>query len=526
MGYDEKTNRFDEQYNPFTLPAGWNIIIMWQDDHKNYWIGTNNGLVKYEPGTRKMSYAGHNEGQDSTIETFRDVRVVNMFYIDKQNRKWLGSWPKETGFSLRSIEPDGSVKEWNRVIADALKNAYHTLFAIIETDGGTWMYGTNLFARLDADRGRIYPLPTDMPGEYSIRYDIINQVFTDREKNLWLSTNRGMYHFNPGSHFFSSVYNRLPTSDSLYTSDITALLSTRSGELLVSTWGTGIFSYDKNFNPIPSKIFPGKSGLNEGMVWSMVEDPEGNIWWGKQDGWLGNYDIRTKKISQVQLPLAEKKTIRQIVQDRQGNLWMGTQGGHIIKYDAGKKTYTLVQRSKGVIGRLYCSSRNEIWAGTDYDGLYRIDATREKLIAQYTDHDAPAKRLLINGAGDILEYDDSTILIVANGLNILNLNTGSFSYLFKGAELFNLEKDDKGRIWMGSSGRIICFSMQKKEMHYSFDERDGVENISFNSGASLQLDNGNIVFGASHNMVVFNPAMAMGGNQKYSTYPGIGNSGK
>lgn len=514
LGYDEKTNTLHERYNPFTLPQGWKIIMLWQDPQKNYWIGTQNGLVKYNPSTRKMSYAGNNAEDDSTIEQFRNVRVVNMFYIDKQNRKWLGSWPKETGISLKSLDPDGRIREWEPRLASVLKSMYHTVFSIIETGDGTWMYGTNLLAKIDASQNRISPLPSDMPGEYSIRYDIISQVMTDRENNLWLSTNKGLYYFNPASHVFQTRFNRLPAKDSFYTSDITAFLQTRNGDVLVSTWGNGVFTYDSTLVPASSRIFTKSNGLGEGMVWSITEDRNGSIWWGKQDGWLARYDPSTGRTMQWQVPFAEKRTIRQVVADASGNIWLGTQGGHIIFYDPGSNNWQLIHKAKGVIGRLYSSSRNEIWAATDFDGLYRIKANGGKVLSHYTEAGPSGKRINNNGVADILEYDANTMLILSNGLNILNLARDSMAYLFPGMELFNLAKDNKGRIWISSSGKIISFWMNRQGMHYSFDERDGLDNVSFNMGASITLQNGQIVFGTSHSMVLFDPEKAMNGTKK------------
>jgi ligand-binding sensor domain-containing protein len=514
LTYSEKTDSFDEKNNPFQLPAGWNIINIWQDIQHNYWLSTSEGLVKYNPVLRKLSYRGRNDENDPVIEQFADLRVVNYFYIDKENRKWVGSWPR-TGYSLQSLSAEGKVKEWKDVLSKTLKGAYHTVYAILEADSKTWIYGTNLFAQLDTKLEKIDQIYSNLPGEYSIRYDIVNFLYEDREKNVWVATNKGLYRFNPPSQIFKTQYNRRIGSDSIITSDVTSIVETTSGEILVSTWGTGIFSYDQNFKPIASKYFPGNSGYQEGMVWSLVQTRKGDLYWGKQDGVMGIYNATTKKISYVRPPMIENRTIRQVLEDKQGFIWMGTQGGHIIKYDVESQKSILVYKVKGVIGRLFCDSRNEIWAGTDFDGLYRINAVTDKIIEHYTDEKPTRKRLIINGVAEIHEHDDSTMLFISNGINILNTKTGNFSYLFKGNEFYNLETDIEGVLWTSGSGKIISLSLDRPEMHYSFDERDGLDNFSFNAAASARLRNGHIVFGTSHNLVEFAPGKAMTDALKY-----------
>ena len=53
--YSEANNEVARQYNPFQLPAGWEPIYFWQDDARNYWVGSQNGLLKYS-ATKKMTF--------------------------------------------------------------------------------------------------------------------------------------------------------------------------------------------------------------------------------------------------------------------------------------------------------------------------------------------------------------------------------------------------------------------------------------------------------------------------------------
>ena len=507
--YDEKTKTAAQRHNPFRLPDGWKILNTWQDKKNNYWFGTSEGLVKYNPANKKISYAGHNTENDSSITAFAAVKMTSYFFIDRNNRKWLGSWPESTGLSLKSLEPNGTVKEWSQELGRALKGVYFTSFGITEASGLQWTAGGNLFAWYDAALGKFQVIPTNSPGEYSIRFDVVHHLYEDREKNIWVATNKGLYRFNPTNQSLQMQHNLLKGKDSAFTSEVTDVLETKSGEVLVSTWGTGFFSYDRNLKPTSSGIFSNNSGIKEGMVWSVTQMNNGDLWWGAQAGWVGHYNAATKEIKRTQPAMIDRRTVRQVRKDHQENLWIGTQGGHIIKFNPTSNQWKLMNKIPAVISKIIVSSSNEVWITTDLDGVYRYNAADGKLVKHYTSNLPHGQRILINGSPDIAQYNDSTIVIVSNGLNILNTKTNRFKYLLQGEDLFNVAVDKKGLIWATSPLGLVGQSLKNEALHFTFDERDGIDNLSFSSGASAVLSDGKLVFGNNHGFLAFHPDKAM-----------------
>ena len=80
-------------------------------------------------------------------------------------------------------------------------------------DGSLWMAGYNIFARINQKDGTIEPVENNAAGEYSIRYDEIYKLYEDRERNIWVCTNKGLFRFNPSSQLFRAIKNRRPGSD-------------------------------------------------------------------------------------------------------------------------------------------------------------------------------------------------------------------------------------------------------------------------------------------------------------------------
>ncbi|SDD98344.1 Two component regulator propeller [Niabella drilacis] len=505
-----------EQYNRIPLPPGWLPTQFYQDAERNYWIGTANGLVKYNPFLRRLSYAGHNRDNDAVINAFADLKMVNFFYEDADKRKWIGAWP-ETGLIIKSWDAGGSVQRWDDVILRATKNEYYTVYGVIETAGATWIAGENLFAKLVPGQHKVEPAGKDAPGAYSLRYDVIHHLFEDREKNIWLATNKGVYHFNPPQHVFNFMHNRVAGKDTAFKQEVTDILETRSGEILVSTWGYGIFSYDQQLQPVSSGLFPNNSGLKEGMVWCLEETRDENIVWGMQNGWVGFYEKKGRRVTRIRPPVFQNTTVRQVAEDQNGNLWFGTQGGHIVKYTPASKTWKLVEKTSSPVCRLLVNRHNEVWAGTIWDGLYRIQAEKEQRIHHYMPGRPRGEGIPGLAVPDIAEINDSILVFSLDGLNILNTKTGRFRYHEKKASLANLAIDRNGVIWTSSATGITARSSDKSAAAYTFDERNGLDDFSYNYAAEASLKDGRIVFGTNHGMVVFDPEHILHGIKNHST---------
>jgi ligand-binding sensor domain-containing protein/signal transduction histidine kinase len=506
--YNEKNNEVAAKYNSFTIPAGWEPIHFWQDDALNYWISSNNGFLKYNSKKKLFSYRGHNDENDALIKAFEYVKSAGFIYSDKTNRFWLSY--RQPDVAIKSFNTvNGEIKSWENAVNKNLKGAYFEVWGVQQfTDGTLWMHGPALLAQVNYEKNTVEPVERNAPGEYSIRYDQVNNLYEDREKSIWASSNQGLFRFNPSAQVFNAVNNRIPGESKTYLNDVTNFLETADGEILVSTWGEGIFCFDSNFNPITSKYVK-RLAAGEGMVWSMIQRSNGDIWRGAQDGALFIYEAKTKQTVKLTPKEVNGRTIRQVAEDKNGDMWLGTQGGLLIKWSDADKQFSIKQKFKRLVSRLYVDSKNNIWACTDNDGVYCIKASDGSIITHYTSTGPANKTLLINGASDILQYNDSTMVIAANGLNILNTVTGNFTYWDEGAQIASMIKGKNDVIWLSTNIGVVSRLLKQESLHITFDARDGVNNFSFNSGAGIMLKNGRILFGTNHEFLTFDPAKAM-----------------
>ncbi|MBC7887114.1 MAG: hypothetical protein H7Z13_04445 [Ferruginibacter sp.] len=509
--FNENSKEAAQKYNPFQLPEGWGPLYLWQDDSRNYWMGAQKGLLKYSASKKTMSYRGHNMENDPIIKKFENATNIVYAYVDKTNRFWITGWPQNKRFIKCYSPATGETTEWQHAIGRSLQGKYYELYGITEmNDGSLWMAGHNLFAKLNKTTNIVEPVHNDALGEYTIRYDIIHQLYEDREKNIWISTNKGLYRFNPPAQLFKAVKNRLPGHDSAYTADVTGMLQTPDGEILVSTWGNGIFSYDKDFNPVRSKYVSRIYPPGENMVWCMTRRKNGDIWRGCQDGYLFIYEASTGKTTRLRPPVFENSTILQVEEDKNGDMWLATQRGYLVKWNGENNSFTLQHKLKTVISRIYIDTENYVWVCTDLNGVFRINCSSGNITETYTSIGPKGTTILINGASDMIQYNDSIFVIASEGLNVLNIRRGSFKYFttengLPSVNITNLAKDKDGYIWMSSAVGILSYHPFKKKLSL-YNATDGVHTNSFNVASGAVLNDGRIAFGTYHDFIVFEPS--------------------
>lgn len=506
--YNEKTGIADAANNPFSLPRGWKLVYIWQDASYNYWAGTSDGLVKYNSSTKTISYTGHNQDNDPAIKAFGQIKNITAYYIDRLKNYWAISW--EGGLKIYSLNKNsGRQIEWSQKI-NSLQHKYYVPFGFNETSGNElWLTGSNLFCKINTEKETVQLIPQESAAEYSIIYDMIFSVYEDKEKNIWLGTNKGLFRFNPPGQLFKIVSNKKLSNSTKVATEVTDFLETGDHNFLVSTWGNGVFSYNSQFEPALSKNLPSQNFMDGAMVWSMLQRKNGDIWFAMQDGALAILKSGTKKPIQLLPPIVEGKTIRELSEDQNGNIWLGTQGGAVIKWEASEETFTKLLQTDAFISCIYIDNLNHAWIGTNKDGLYLLNSATGKILQHYTSAGASNKKLLINGVSDILQYNDSIMYIGGNGLSILNTKTNTFEYftVAKGlpsAYITNILKDKNGYIWLTSGSGILSYHPSKRRLSH-YGAKDGVPNFSFNPRAAGILQNGNIVFGTNKDFLVFNP---------------------
>ena len=510
--YDQQVGDFSAMANPFPLPFNWHPTRIFQDSvTHSYWIGSDSGLVKYNPARKMLSWRGHNVEQDPVIEHYARLTHVSLPYLDQSGRFWLSSWPPHGNTMLFSYDThSGREKEWEPSLFKLLRYKYHEIQYLNElSDGTLWIAGVDLLAMLKKNSDNFEILQSQLSGEFSLHYDHIHHLMEDREHNIWLASDKGLYRFNPAAQVFHTVTNRRPGKDTVFTPDATDILEARDGTIFVSTWGNGLFAYDSNFNPVETPVTRPSLQQTEMLTWCIHQRGNGDLWRGNQDGLLWISHAATGRQEALRLPVFRSSTIRQITEDNQANLWLGTQKGDLIKWEAASNNFIQVQHLGSSVVRLYKDWQGDVWVCTVKDGVYRVHPPDGRILAHYSSQGPNGQQLTDIGVTDIVQYSDSLFVIASGPLHILNAYTQQVNVIrtingIPANTVTNIINDGRGTCWVTTENGLYKINISTGAGS-NFNESVGIGAGSFSNAASCQLRDGRIVIGTSHDLTVFQP---------------------
>jgi ligand-binding sensor domain-containing protein len=515
--YNESRNRFIEANNKIPLPKGWKLShITWDVNIRKFWISTDSGLVQLNPLTKIINHRGNNISKDPIINAVGDIKGLTDLNVDKEGGVF-GVIQEQSSIAPRYFYYDPKLKQARIGSLSEQIGVWHihTDGFLLQKKGRIWLYGIPFLAEWQNGKNAFSPIIKGASGLGDSYFNRIGQAFEDRENNIWVATDNGVLLFNPDAQIFSS-YDLIRPGEDIKYDLVQAVAESKDGRIFVGTWRGGIYGYDKDLNPIPLPTSL-RSNNHELSVADMgLHTRTGTIWITQEKGKIDVFDPITNKVTKVVHPFFGASTIRQITQDTAGNIWFGTNRGDLIKWNYKtskgnyREGYELIYKTGSVIRKVHFDYQGYIWVGTGQNGLLKIDTRTNKLVHHFTIEGKEGERLFINSVKDISYYNDTTLLIAAGCLNIINKKTNKIKFFgtkegLPSNTLESVQRDSENIIWMGMTNGISRLNLAKNIISY-YDRRDGLNYDKFIQTGVQQLSGGRIFFFTDHNFMVFDPS--------------------
>ncbi len=295
----------------------------------------------------------------------------------------------------------------------------------------------------------------------------------DTDGNLWFgSVGEGLFKYD------GKMFVHFGMEQGLNSNNIYSILQDKAGNVWVGT-NYELSRFDGNkFISIPivlsnnnSSYFMNSNNISKATkntVWSMMQDKNGTIWFGTDDGVycydgkaFGRFLDNKTVINNDSLTL---KGIFSILEAKNGNIWFAECAGEGVSKFDGKTLskiipYKEIRRSDRIIE----DKQNNLWFATAFKGIGKYDG---KTYTQniFKDHDLNGSYNILEDANGNIWFDTQDGLGFYDGkkLNILTEKEGTVV-----KDFIPILIDNAGNLWFSSKGLKLYKYDGKTFINYS-----------------------------------------------------------
>lgn len=466
---------------------------IFEDSHGFLWIGTPNGLNKFD-GTEFQIFEKSVDGIVGLTDGY-----VESIYEDAEGLMYIGTNQGLNVYDRKinvvkpyPIQPQGQVLQTKYIGAIARSKD----FLWLGTDNsGVYRYNIKTG---DTKQIRFDEIHTDGP---STNY--IVEIFPLGDQKLLIITQASVYIINNDLQVVSQISEPQNISSTFQVSESEYLLGSHGGDLIELCIET-----DSELLLNTIAISPGYSIL------SIAQDVNGNFWLGSENAGLSIYSPKTGAISNLQVDSSKPNSISSnsiwsILKAKNGVMWLGPYKNGLSFYDSEyykfehykNDPFDASSLSNNLVNSFLEADNGNLWIGTDGGGLNYWNRKENKFKA----YSLSNGKLNTNVVLSLLRDHQNRLWIGswANGLAVMDPKTKNFEVWnkensFLGSNnVTDMLQDRQGRIWIVTlfGGVHVYYPENGTHQHVRMrSERDGSETVTV--ARLLEDDQGHIWVGS------------------------------
>ncbi|MBB6460297.1 hybrid sensor histidine kinase/response regulator transcription factor [Flammeovirga kamogawensis] len=463
------------------------------------WVGTKSGLMV-------VDQKGQVDAKFMALKkpiNLNNKSIINLFQ-DKEGKIWIASWklfsfnPKTNTFKIE----DQNLEVWD--------------FLAIENE--LWFATTDGICVLDQETLEKKFIKQDRKNTRGLSEDFLTTLYQDKKDNIWIGGFRkGAYFYSPHNNLFELISKDLGGLEILHHNRVMDIYKEDSTIVWLATDGGGITKLNvqtKKSLPLTTLAL-----FNNKAILSIRRDKKGVFWlstWG--DG-LFSYNQETNKIQQFKhvegngttLP---ENNIWQTFEDSEGNFWVSIHemGLCLFDTDKGEVIERIIHKQRGVefLTSFYIfedSNKCVYFCNTQGLIVYNL---KSKITDIYFQEGGVENTLPGYSVNCGLEDSKGNIWLgTNNGLALFDKKNKKFykkggELGVKGPRVQAIEEDKEGNLWLAVNNQLVKYSTITEEIVVFTTDDIGI-NGEFIIGASHTLANGQLFFGSTNGVVVFDP---------------------
>ena len=423
------------------------IRSIFQDNNGYLWIGTMNGICRYDGYSFKNFFKTKN---DSSISGNWAYTITQ----DAAHNIWIGT---NEGFSKFDQQKETFINYQlpNRVQTQQSKRVNSLLF---DSKGMLWIGGrlglmqfnptTNAFKQFSSA-----PLNVN-----------VSKIIASENNYLWVATNNGLIHFSISTEKFD--FFNLKIKPNAYGDKIWSLLEDKK-DLYIATASNGLmrlpFISEKVFGGFQylNKYKNNSESLDNSQVFDICKSSKGDLWLGTEKG-LVKIEHPGKESATINFYRNNTVNEKSLSSDRvycvsidQTNvLWCGTEVGlnnlHLSALPFNYYSFSSEKITDQVRG-IYSGNGKDVWIATYKSGFYKYNINNNDTRT----YNFKPDNSFFNGTRSVIINKDKVLIGTLDGIIQMNNDYGNYQTILGGNAVFAMYKDKGGDVWAGTNNGLF-----------------------------------------------------------------------
>ncbi len=504
--FDSPSNKF-LAYPEFTKSTIMTMVLL---GNNTLLVGTvDSGLYRIDTKTGEIQHFLHKADEKNTLCYNR----ITSIYKDIKGNVWIGT---EKG--LDRFETEKFTFNHFEVDQDSKNSPLVNSFKQITGQGKEVFFATENggLSILDLETMQFRHYLPELNNPASINDASVRNVYIDRQNRIWAGTySNGLNIADPQREKFSKL--ELPLRNKI----VNTIFEDSKKRLWIGTEGGLVLKYGEKAIEDLINTQQAQSFLKRPIL-SIYEDNKNRIWVGTWEGSLGFFDEKKRQFIVFEVdPNKPNKlanpNIFGILQSSQSKEILlisgGDKGGlHVLKNEMEQnfENYTHNPNDTNSISSIWCKkiyedSKKNIWIGAL--GLSRFDLNSKKF-TNYLHAENDEKSLINNITNAIYEDSKGRLWIGTSGGLSMMLGNEFVNYTktdgLPSNSIYGILEDSKGNLWLSTGEGISKFDVENKTFR-NYDENDGLQSKQFKYGSYFKAQDGALFFGGVNGLNVFYP---------------------
>jgi|GEM_PF-1082662 len=487
-GYEINTITFGENSITSNL-----IPSVFVDNEDLIWIATLNGLNLYNKKINKFEYFFNDPDNDSSISSNNYNWAPKLIGEDSQGNIWVGT---KNGLNKYNKKE----KKFERLLIDSknINAESNSIWSVtIDKNDNIWLGTEDGLRVYNKDEKRFDTYKYDENNsQNTIGEGIVYSVLEDKSGYIWIGTSKGgLSKMDPYNRRIIKKYLTNPQlPNSLAHNEIFSLMEDKNNNIWIgrnysTTIGVEIFNPSEETFKLYSK--KDGVGLSGNTYMSMFEDDSGTIWLPHNLGEIDKFDFKMPHFVKNKY-INDNISVLSIYENKNDDFWfMVTADKGLVKIKDEKASFYTPENVEGPMSYYVFSvlkeDENRYWISKENGNIALLNISNNKIERNFNNPiDKVIARNMIRD-----KFEENIIWFGTEGHGLFNLNTknGVFKqYKFDNTNsksisndiIQNIFQDEKGNIWIPTYGGGLNLFNRKDETFTSFQNKE--ENINSING--------------------------------------------